>query len=178
MPRPSSPLSAKASTRCPSFALPPHPTARIMRPEVAQQPRWPNDPPAKAGGQSAANSPLRRHFMRDTPGTAFQPPTVCFRRNVVSPVAAVELRSTGSRAVTQLASSPCAINNAPRHPPGIGRGQILLLAASCLAALGASASQGLLRKPLPAQTPVVGGFRRKLRFRLSPTSPAPPDWWR
>src|SRR5258708_32028526 len=61
--------------------------------------------------------------MREPPGTAFQPPTVCFRRNVVSPVAAVELRSTGSRAVTQLASSPCAINNAPRHPPGIGRGQ-------------------------------------------------------
>jgi len=26
--------------------------------------------------------------------------------------------------------------------------------------------------------PTSGGFRRKLRFHLSPTSPAPPDWWR
>jgi len=66
----------------------------------------------------------------------------------------------------------------PRHPPGIGRGQILLLAAPCLAAPGATASAFCCAKRLPSQTPVVGGFRRKLRFRLSPTSPAPPDWWR
>ena len=46
VPRPSSPLSAKASTRCPSFALlAPHPTAKTI-----------------LAVKGAANSPLRRHY--------------------------------------------------------------------------------------------------------------------
>ena len=45
-----------------------------MRPDVAttRQRRRPNDPPAKAGGRSAANAPLRRHFAGYT-RAAFRP---------------------------------------------------------------------------------------------------------
>jgi hypothetical protein len=61
VPRPSSPLSAKASTRCPCFALDP----KRPRPAIAQTGR----PPAKTPRKTAAHrgKPHRRSDRRTTP---------------------------------------------------------------------------------------------------------------
>src|ERR1044071_1544518 len=58
VPRPSSPLSAKASTRCPYFALERH--TQRQGPFQISEIRYHRSEPS-----GAANSPLRRHFMRD-----------------------------------------------------------------------------------------------------------------
>ena len=58
VPRPSSPLSAKASTRCPSLRLSATPNGKDHA-----------DSRNRISGvryQSAANSPLRRHFVRES----------------------------------------------------------------------------------------------------------------
>ncbi len=126
VPRPSSPLSAKASTRCPSLALPSH-TQRQVPPDPAlhQQCRWSSEHPrsqrsaaspdassasgACACGESRGPSMRQTRLAEDTlcgtnQGRPHRPPR-------------------SSRAVTQLASSPCHINHAPGSPPGSSRGQ-------------------------------------------------------
>jgi hypothetical protein len=113
VPRPSSPLSAKASTRCPSFALERH-TQR-------QEPQGPGTGNQNSGSNArrpapashaagAANSPLRRHY--GIPQTT---------RQADKPLG----RPRFPASVTQLASSPFAINNAPELPQRNLRGQIL-----------------------------------------------------
>src|SRR5205085_1954428 len=83
VPRPSSPLSAKASTRCPSFALlAPHPTAKTILAVKARQTLLSED---TSRGRHAR--PLRT---------------------------SLRARARFPATVTQLASSPCAINNS--HP--------------------------------------------------------------
>jgi hypothetical protein len=70
VPRPSSPLSAKASTRCPYFALERHTQrqkpSRYQNRYRRSEPTGATDPPSP--GKTAADAsvpPLRRHFVRD-----------------------------------------------------------------------------------------------------------------
>jgi hypothetical protein len=73
VPRPSSPLSAKASTRCPSFALhAPHPTAKITV--------KPGDPPILVWGA------VGRTVPRLDPGPTYGPAILLSRRNANSAV--------------------------------------------------------------------------------------------
>ncbi len=140
VPRPSSPLSAKASTRCPSFALPqPHPTARTISGSRSQEP----------GARSA-------------PAHSLPPPSV--RQTLLSEDTSRGTRHSLSAAaspatVTQLASSPCRINNTPRLPIRERRGAKLLHAASCL----------LHRAPAPLRVCGANPCRRArpVRFTVS-----------
>ena len=92
VPRPSSPLSAKASTRCPYFALERHTQRQghqISENQISED-----------QNRRAANSPLRRHFTRDpSPPQPFRPGPP---------------RSPAT--VTQLASLRLSISRMPRPP--------------------------------------------------------------
>ena len=129
VPRPSSPLSAKASTRCPSFALlAPHPTAKIISGET------PCVSPRAAGeSNSFRRKPgypevryQKSDFARVQQTLLSEDTTGSHRRPMRQTRSSGRPRSPAS--VTQLASSPCAINIAPRHP---SRDKPEAISASC-----------------------------------------------
>ena len=101
VPRPSSPLSAKASTRCPYFALERHtqrqePRGPTLRSNVAGR----VNSPAKAGGHRCG----KLSFSEDTSSRDTHTPPLG--------------RARSPATVTQLASSRLSINKRLRSPRG------------------------------------------------------------
>jgi hypothetical protein len=166
VPRPSSPLSAKASTRCPSFALERH----TQRQGSSPAKRLGVSPRATGESDSFRRKPGYRKQSSDigdqnrrcdklsfSEDTSRYPTARKGRRGRSRRLQANACRARRSSAspdtatVTQLASSQLSINNR-RSLPGTGT----LQAGSgssrrVLAAPGAGAFRGLLRKPLSAR---------------------------
>ena len=132
MPRPSSPLSAKASTRCPSLRLSATPNGKDHRqaPRAYQAGGWPNDAPAKAGAhwgdklssQKTLTASHRQPARQTRPSAArgLLPAKPRFARRSRRLLA----QSPDTASVTQLASLRFAINNTRRHPQRMRRRHI------------------------------------------------------
>ena len=119
VPRPSSPLSAKASTRCPSFASAPPNGKHQPGPAAAPAPRARARPSSRFAGRGG-KTPFRR-------GKRVSPEdTSCgIRPGPASPARPAPALQTPPRrrpaaaaaaTVTQLASLRCAINHTPGRP--------------------------------------------------------------
>jgi hypothetical protein len=203
VPRPSSPLSAKASTRCPSRRFSRHTQRQRpqLRADLAKPSRCSNCVPAKAGTHARVPLPA---FAAQTPVAVGG--NMAFGETSVSPVAWWNSRSTG-------------------FPPGqtlLSRRHFARYPTAQKAATGALGLCSRKRLPRPSVIArAIAGYRyghttrfftivhqhrtrgsgegprgnsfsaaafgfgasdtnsrRKLRFRLSPTNPAEPDWWR
>ena len=147
VPRPSSPLSAKASTRCPSFALERHTQRQKSSRDPALprnstgQCRWPNDAPAQAGahhgppfGASAMRLSARRNRVSPRHssllgGTCKAPPledTIGIP-HAHRPLGQEPTRPAtgGSRLGHTTRYSHLSINNHPRRPSQAFRRQSL-----------------------------------------------------
>ena len=117
VPRPSSPLSAKASTRCPSFALERHTQRQKSSrdPRLHSQPRWSNDAPAQAG---AHHGPA---FL--SPGGTCKVPPPEDTIGIPHAQASRPVRRMDPASVTQLAYSHLSINNPPPTVKGPAEGK-------------------------------------------------------
>ena len=148
VPRPSSPLSAKASTRCPYLRLSATPNGKDHDPDDRHQ----NQGSEPLGPLSAKLRFACRGGGTLVPPGQNSPSQKTLRHCTANPPASRPSRSAEAmppRSHNSLLYDVTSAN-APRHPARDGlRGRILLRAASRFAASGTSA------------------FQRKLRFRLS-----------